>query len=366
MAVPSTQATSGIFARRLFAVAALLVAALAMWYLRHLLLLVFAAILFAVALRGIASIVTRGTRVGDGPAFVVAAATSALLITLFFTVLGTQLLNQLAQLWEQLPQLLSPIEGWLGIGDVGEWLAERAEVMISEANLMSRIAGFSGWAAALLGNLVLVAVAGLYVGYRPGLYVGGLLLLFPSTVRGRAAETLDVLGAALRRWLLGQIVSMLMVGMLTFAGLWALGIESALALGFIAGMLEFVPFVGPVLAAIPALAIALAVDTTTALWVLLLYVAIQQLEGNVINPLIQQRAVSLPPALTLFGLLAFGVVFGPLGVLLATPLTVVCLFLVKKLWVHDALGEPLGMPGADEVREQRLADEGSRGKEPAP
>lgn len=359
-----SSASSGAFARRLFAVAIVVTAAVALWYLRDLVLLVFAAILFAIALRGLAAAVTQATGLNNGLSFVIAAIAVAVSIGLFFAALGAQLQAQLVQLRDQLPDLLSPLQAWLGVNSMGDWLAERAEAMINETTLMSRIAGLSGWAATVLANLVLVVVAGCYIGYRPGLYRGGFLLLFPPDLRGRAGDTLAALGAALRRWLMGQVASMLAVGTLTFLGLWALGIESALALGFIAGILEFIPFLGPVLAAAPALALALAVDPVMALWVLALYVVIQQIEGNLLNPLIQQRAVSLPPAVTMFALLAFGILFGPLGVFLATPLAVVCLVTVKQLWVHDALGEAVSLPGnGGKAVEQAAAEQGSAGKE---
>ncbi|MGV6874172.1 AI-2E family transporter [Pseudochelatococcus sp. B33] len=338
-------ALPGAFIQRLLAAGAVVTAALALWYLRDIVLLVFAAILFAIALRALAAAVMRVTGLNNGFSFFIAAVAVALAVGLFFAVLGTQLQAQLAHLGDQLPELLAPFEGWLGVGDMGEWLAERAEAVINETTLVSRIAGLSGAAATLLANVVLVVVAGFYIGNRPGLYLGGFLQLFPPAIRGRAEETLGALGAALQRWLTGQIAAMLAVGTLTFLGLWALGIESALALGFIAGVLEFIPFLGPMLAAVPALALALAVDSMTAIWVLVLYVVIQQVEGNVLSPLIQQRAVSLPAAVTLFAILAFGILFGPLGVLLATPLAVVCLVAVKQLWVHAALGEEVSLPG---------------------
>lgn len=348
-------ASPGGATRRLFAVALVAAAGVALWYLRDLVLLVFAAILFAIALRALAAVVMQATGLGDDFSLIVSAVVVALAVGLFFAVLGAQLQAQLIQLRDQLPELLSPLESWLGVRNIGDWLADRAEAVISETTLISRLAGLSGWAVTLLGNTVLIVVAGFYIALRPRLYLDGLLLIFPPELRGRGAQTLEVLGAALRRWLLGQVVAMLAVGSLTFLGLWALGIESALALGFIAGILEFIPFLGPVLAAAPAVAMALALDSATAVWVVALYIAIQQIEGNVLGPLIQQRAVALPPAVTLFALLAFGILFGPLGVLLAAPLAVVCLIAVKQLWVHDALGEAVSLPGSGEQPAQQAA-----------
>jgi len=108
---------------------------------------------------------------------------------------------------------------------------------------------------------------------------------------------------------------------------------------------DFVPIVGPIFGAVPAVLLGFSISPTTALWVIALYLLIQQIEGNVVQPIVQRRAVDLPPALTLFALVAFGVLFGPLGVVFATPLAVVALVAVKQLYVSDILGEKVHVPG---------------------
>jgi predicted PurR-regulated permease PerM len=145
-------------------------------------------------------------------------------------------------------------------------------------------------------------------------------------------------GDALRLWLKGQLVSMVVVGVLTGLGLWLIGVPSAAALGLLAGLLEFVPLAGPVIAAIPTLLLALSVGPNTALWAAGLMLVIQQIEGNVIQPLVQRYAVQLPPALFLFALLGFAAMFGAFGIILAAPLTVVVYSLIRRLYVQEALG----------------------------
>jgi predicted PurR-regulated permease PerM len=135
----------------------------------------------------------------------------------------------------------------------------------------------------------------------------------------------------------GQLVAMLSVGLITGIGLWLLDVPLALSLGLIAGILEFIPFIGPILSAIPALLVAFTQDGWTPLYVLLLYLGIQQIEGNVLMPVIQKWAVSLPPALGLLGVVIFGLLFGILGVLFATPLMVVVMVFVQKLYVDTAI-----------------------------
>nr|MBA2771391.1 AI-2E family transporter [Sphingomonas sp.] len=123
------------------------------------------------------------------------------------------------------------------------------------------------------------------------------------------------------------------------------GVPSALVLGLLAGLLEFIPFAGPALAAVPAILLALAVSPDLALWVLLLYIGVQQVEGAVVQPLVQQYAVDLPGVVLLFSLIAFGTLFGALGVLLAAPLAVVTYVLVKRLYVREALDTETEIPG---------------------
>ena len=142
---------------------------------------------------------------------------------------------------------------------------------------------------------------------------------------------------ALRLWLKGQAIAMVVVGLLTGIGLWALGMPSAFALGLLAGVLEFIPFAGPIIAAVPAILLALAVSPELALWVMLLYFAVQQFEGNLLTPLVQQYAVDLPGVVLLFSLIGFGTLFGTLGVILAAPLAVVTMVLVKRLYVIETL-----------------------------
>ncbi|MCV0397231.1 MAG: AI-2E family transporter [Rhizobiaceae bacterium] len=322
------------FGFRLLAAAGLAIGVLGLWQLRQLVLLVFAAVLLAILIRGLADLLRLVVPVGRTSAFIVVGLMSVLAALAFSALLGAQLLGQLTQLWDRLIELGEPIEEALGIDDLQGWLAQLAEERLSQTSVLNRIVGLSSTAAGAVGNLVLVIVAAFFLGVQPALYRRGVLVLFPPRPRRLVARTLSRTGTGLRRWLLGQLVSMITVGIVTYAGLVALGVPSALALGLIAGVLEFIPILGPLLAAAPAIAIALSEGPELALWVAGLYLVIQQLEGNLIMPLIQQRAVWLPPALTLFAVLGFGILFGPLGVLFATPLTVVCMIAINVLWVE--------------------------------
>jgi predicted PurR-regulated permease PerM len=141
----------------------------------------------------------------------------------------------------------------------------------------------------------------------------------------------------LHAWLRGQFVAMLTVGLVTWLGLLLLGVPLALGLAFLAFLLEFIPVLGPIAAAVPAILVGLSVSPMLGLWVMLLYIAIQQVESYLLLPLVQRWAVHIPPALGLIAILVFGVLFGWVGVLLAAPLMVATTVWVRKLYLESIL-----------------------------
>jgi predicted PurR-regulated permease PerM len=149
---------------------------------------------------------------------------------------------------------------------------------------------------------------------------------------------------------------MILVTVVTASGLALLGIPLALTLGVIAGLLEFIPNVGPIVAAIPAVLIAFLSGPQTALYVMIFFLAIQQLESYILTPLVQRRAVSLEPALIITAQLAFATTVGALGMLLATPLAAGLLVAVKMLYVEDVLGDRVEVEGTDRVEDSCAVD----------
>jgi predicted PurR-regulated permease PerM len=131
-----------------------------------------------------------------------------------------------------------------------------------------------------------------------------------------------------------------------------IGLPSPVALGVIAGLADFIPLIGPVIGALPAILIAFSQDGSAVLWTIVAFIAIQQIEGNVIFPLVGGRMVDVPPALALFAVVAGGVLFGTLGMIFGFPLAVVAYVLVKKLYVRETLGESTPVPGEDKAPEE--------------
>ena len=326
--------------------------ALLLWTMRSVLILVFGAILLAVVLRITARPLKDKLHLPDKLALLVAVALVTGIVALAFTLFGQEMGRQWETLRETIPSawqsVLQRLEAYGFAEPVRQWIQS---VGSGGRGVLSSMTRFLVSFTNAMADTLLVIFGGIYLAADPSLYRRGIAKLLPEAARPKVIEALDDCFRALRLWLFGRLTSMAIVGLLTGLGLWAIGMPAALTLGIAAGILDFVPFVGPIIAAIPAVLLALATSPTMALWVILLYLVIQQIEGNIITPLIQKRAVELPPALLLFSLVALGLLFGALGVILAEPLTVVLYVLVKRLYVVDALDTPTHIPGEESEKE---------------
>ena len=337
----------GAFARRVLIVVAILGLALLLWYLVDVLLLIFAAVLVAVLLRAIARPIDRRTGIGDNWALAAATLVVTLVITLAIVLFGSEFRAQTLKLVETLPDAWDLFIQRTFSGELRDQVMEQAEDAVPAAGQVLANVLVGAWSVAGgLSAVVLIIVGGLYLAAQPDLYRHGFLLLFPDDgKRASAEETLDAMGEALQLWLVGQLLTMAFILVVSLLGLWAIGLPAAVALAVVAGLAQFVPILGPIVAAVPALLVALTESWQMVLWVLALYVVIQQVESNLVTPLVQRRTVHLPPALPLFAVVVFGLLFGLMGVLLATPLAVVAFVGIKKLWVRDTLGEATRLPG---------------------
>lgn len=333
------------FVRRVLIVLSLASLFFIAWRVRTLLLMLFGAIVVATIFGALADRITKLTglphRWSIPLAIFIVLASVAGLIALF----GAQIVQQFETLRETLPAAWKAFEARIGDLGLSQQLKRLSESVSSPSGSLSAFGRMIWTVGTGLADVVVVIVAGIFLATQPRFYMTGAVKLVPRGKRSLAIEAMIESERALRLWLRGQLIAMAVVGLLVGLGLWALGMPSALALGLLAGVLEFIPFAGPIVAALPAVLLALAVSPDLALWVVLLYFAVQQFEGNLLTPLVQQYAVELPGVILLFSLLGFGMLFGTLGVILAAPLSVVTYVLVKRLYVIEALHTPTPLPG---------------------
>jgi predicted PurR-regulated permease PerM len=334
---------AGFAVRVLIAIGLLALAALA-WRLADIWVVVFGGIILAATLRALTNLVMRHTPVPNRIALPVVVLALVALLSLGGWLIGEQVATQLQTLTKLLPDAIARTRAWLQQTPLGSTLMNYLQSSASDSSgdTISSVARFASTTFGAVANLIVILFLGLYLAADPQLYRNGTLRLIPQSGRERAGRALDAAGVALRKWLGGQLSAMVVVGLLTFAALKLLHMPLALSLALIAGLLEFIPFVGPILSGVPAVLVAFTVSPTEAMYVAIAYLVIHQIEGNVVMPIVQKLAVELPPALGIASLVTFGLLFGVPGILLAVPLMVVAIALVKVLYIEGALADTGG------------------------
>ncbi len=231
--------------------------------------------------------------------------------------------------------------------------------------LLPMVGTFFSVTASTLGSLILVLFLAVYFALDPDLYAHGMAKLAPIERRQRFLEVLSLISDTLWWWILGRLLAMTIIGTLSTLGLWMIGIPMALPLGVLAGLLNFVPNIGPTIALVPPLLFGLQQGTSSAIYVFALYMVLQFIETYIITPVIEQRQVSLPPGVTIPVQALFGLTVGVFGLLMATPAAAVVMVGVREYYVKDWLGDyECDDPHAldqDEVSEE-AAENGREGK----
>lgn len=317
-----------------------------------LLLLLFASYLLAIFLRWGAAQIQRCFRLPHAIALILFIAVFFLLVSLFFVFLAPVVKQQAMNLAEEVPGYVLRLKEFLLKRSWGEevlkttenpgQLFQEGQGAVSE--FFTRIVGvFSTTFGALL-SVVFILVIGIYLAFQPSVYVAGILRLIPPERRKRAREILHRMADTTRGWLLGQAFSMTVLGIVVGSGLWMIGVPNATVLGLLAAVMTFIPNLGPVLAFIPAIFVALSQGWMTAVYVSLFYVVVQTIEGNFLTPMVQQRVISVPAVLILATQVLLFDLMGFLGIVLAMPLLACVMVLVQMVYVEDFLGDRMESP----------------------
>ena len=321
---------------------AVVIALVLIWYAVDVVLLAFIGILLAVLLRAPADWLARRTRLSEEWALAVVGVLLAAVLAAAGVLFGRGVASEALQLADRLPEIIQALRAGLEESDFGRRVVALAEAsgLFSgmDGRFLGRGLGLIGSTFGALANVIIVLFFAIFMAAQPRLYIDGFLALVAPKKRARIHEVLQEMGHVLRRWMVGQSLLALVVGVLIGVGLALLGAPFAIALAILAGLMEFIPYIGPFVAAIPAILVGFAESPELALWIALLFLGVQSIESYVLNPLVQHRAVHLPPALVLFSQVLLGVVIGALGVAVATPLTAALMVAVNMLYVQDALG----------------------------
>lgn len=313
------------------------------WYGMDIILLAFAGVLLAVFLNGLAHYVSEWTKLTRGwSLLIVSVSLIGLMVGLGF-LLAPGIAQQSDELSKELPKSVEKLRDYIGQYEWGHQLLESIPKMTkslgSQPGLLSKVSGAVSTTATIVMNLLIVLAIGIYFAVEPSLYRRGFIKLLPQPDRRRAHEVMDAVGNTLWWWLIGVMMSMTTIGILTILGLWAIGIPLAPTLGLLTGLLAFIPNFGPIASAIPPMLLGLMISPQTALYVGALYLAVQAVESNIVTPQIQKRTVSMPPVLGIVSQLLFGIFFGFLGLMLATPIVAALVVIIRMLYVEDTLGD---------------------------
>jgi predicted PurR-regulated permease PerM len=311
-------------------------------YAVHFFFLVFASILFAVLLRAMTNWIHDKTGLGKGLALAVSSLLFFGIIFMTGWLIAPTIQAQIEDLRETLPASVDRVKEQLGNTSWGtkalEELEDSQENMIPETQeIVTRARTFFSSTLSIITDIFIIIVIGIFFAASPQQYQRGIVSLVPVRYRTRLWEVLDKSYETLKWWLFGKLITMIVVGVLTGVGLMVLGIPMALALAVIAFFLDFIPTVGPLIASVPAILIAFLEGPMAALYVAILYLVVQSIESYLLAPIIFEKTVHISPVLTLLSLVLFGILVGPIGVILAAPLVAVLQVFVRELYIKDYL-----------------------------
>ncbi len=302
------------------------------------LLVIFAGVLLAVFLHRGGHWIARRFGLSNGLGVGAFLLCIVLGLVAFGFAIAPEIAEQADELGRRLPRAFENFRETLAQSYWGSQLLERisAEKLVDSGGRAAAMTAVSSTFGAL-GNFVVILFIGLYGAIDPVVYRRGVIRLLAPPLRAQADQALREAAGSLGNWLSAQLISMSVVGGLTAMGLWFAGVPLAFALGLLAGLLAFIPNIGPVLAIAPALLLAMPEGRTTLLIVLAIYLGVQALESYVVTPLIQQEKVSLPPALVIAVQMLFGALFGILGLALATPITAATMTMLEHSYLRHYL-----------------------------
>jgi predicted PurR-regulated permease PerM len=319
-----------------------LAACLVLWRLREVVSVAFGSVVLAVGLDGLSKWIAGRANLGRPLALALVLAVTASLLATAIWVFESTIAAQYHQLAQMLPRSLQAFVALVRRDPLGREVLGQVEggSLVGAAGSVPQVmAGLVRWIGTWVTLSLVMIFGGVFLAIDPARYRHGLLRLAPPERRQHGAVFLERLATDIQRWLMGRLAVMVAVGVLSSMGLWALGVDAPFALGVTSALLSFVPFVGALMGAVPAVMVGFVQDPALALWVALLFWGVHFVEGTFITPYVEDKAVEVPPVLSIFSTTVFTLLLGPIGVFLAGPLTVVLMSSVKALYIEDVLGE---------------------------
>ena len=206
-------------------------------------------------------------------------------------------------------------------------------------DLAERLRPLVRWETGLFVALLVIVFLGILFAFDPTSHRESLVMLARQSYRPRMRAVMDEMGNVLRFWFVGQLIRIVLMTLCTWIALYLIGLPGPFVLGLQAGLSNFIPYLGPIVAAIPIALVAMPLGASSLAWAVVIYTVIQSIEGYVIGPLIQRQAVNTPAAWTLIAIVLLGALFGVMGIALAMPLVAIGRIAIIRFYIEDYLGD---------------------------
>ena len=298
----------------------------------NVLLMIFAGSLIATYFHGLADVIERRIHIRRRWCVILSVLITFVLAGLLFWFLGAKISDQVSDISKELPQLVKTAEDKLQHSSIGRKVLNYVSGNNS-AKLFTSFQQIFRTSFGVVGDFYITLFIGIFFTVNPDLYKEGFIKLIPPKGKEDARRVFDRISYSLKGWLKGMLIAMFFISILTLTGLTIIGVPMGLALAVMAGLLNFIPNFGPLIAMIPAVLIGLTISVNTALIIAGLYVLIQAVESNIVTPMVQNAMIQIPPAMIIISQVLFGSLTGGLGVILATPLLAMIIVVVDELYV---------------------------------
>jgi len=300
----------------------------------NVLLMIFAGSLISIFFHGLADLVERKTKWKRAVSMTVGVLFTFLLIGSMFYLMGAKISQQASEMSKEIPGLVDTAESKLRESTMGRKILYYFAGNNSQ-KLMNSFQQIFRTSFGVVGDLYIILFIGLFFTVNPSMYKEGIVKLMPRPAKQGARRVMNRISGTLKGWLKGAMLAMFIIAIFTFIGLKIVDLPMALALAVMAGLLNFIPNFGPLIAMIPAVLIGLTIDTNTGLIVAAMYVGIQAIESNVVTPMVQNAIIKIPPAMIIISQVLIGTLTGGLGIILATPLLALVIVIVDELYVKN-------------------------------
>lgn len=301
-------------------------------------LLLLAASIIALFFNAVSSKIRKWTGLNDGLSLAVTIVLMVLSAGFFFWLVGAEAQIQYKEMQDAVPVMIDNAQNYLNKTTLGQKISDQITDIENQKKVLPFLQDFFKSSFGVFGDLYIVIFLAMFLSVSPFDYVNGVVNLVPRRGKAKAKQLFEDIGYNLKKWIKGAMISGFVIFVLISTVCLILGLDMWLILAITAGLLNVIPNFGPIMAMIPAVMVALLTSPTQALLVAGSFILVQAIEGNLITPNIQKKLLSIPPALLISFQVLMGTLSGGWGIVLAVPMLVIVMTVVKNLYLYENTG----------------------------